>query len=177
MSSQSNSPPNNLVKEALALHESNLISYATHLLGGDEERARDVVQDTLLKLHLADQDKIRDSLKSWLYAVCRNRAFDILRKEQRLTFTDDNETLDWLDEYETDPSKDADTDEMLRQIWSTIEQLPNNQREVIKLKFQHDLSYKEISQITKLSVTNVGFLLHTAIKRLRKLMNHALSEF
>jgi RNA polymerase sigma-70 factor (ECF subfamily) len=46
--------------------------------------------------------------------------------------------------------------------------LPKNQREVVYLKFQCDLSYKEISDITKLSVTNVGFLLHTAPKTLRK---------
>jgi RNA polymerase sigma-70 factor (ECF subfamily) len=49
-----------------------------------------------------------------------------------------------------------------------METLPKNQKEVVILKFQHELSYKEISEITKLSVTNVGFLLHTAIKALRK---------
>jgi DNA-directed RNA polymerase specialized sigma24 family protein len=46
--------------------------------------------------------------------------------------------------------------------------LPKNQREVLRLKFQCDLSYKEISAVTQLSVTNVGFLIHTAIKTLRK---------
>lgn len=177
MPSQPNEPASALVREALALHESNLIAYATNLLGGDEERARDVVQDTLLKLHLADQERVRENLKAWLYAVCRNRAFDILRKEQRLTFTGDNEQLDWLDEYQPDPGEDASRDEMLEHVWSALEQLPSNQREVIRLKFQHGLSYKEISNVTELSVTNVGFLLHTGVKRLRKLMNHTLTEY
>jgi len=165
-----------LVREALALYESSLISYATSILGGDEERGRDVVQDTLLKLHLADPIRVRENLKAWLYAVCRNRAFDVLRKEHRLTFTDNDDHLDWLDEWQPDPSEDASRDEMLEQIWSVMEQLPPNQREVLRLKFQHDLSYKEISTITGLTVTNVGFLLHTAIKRLRKLLNHSLVE-
>jgi RNA polymerase sigma factor (sigma-70 family) len=176
MPSQPRDPAGGLVREALAQHESNLIAYACSILGGDEERARDVVQDTLLKLHLADPDRIRENLKAWLYAVCRNRAFDVLRKEHRLTFTDDQDQLDWLDESQPDPSEDASREEMLEQIWGVMEQLPANQREVIRLKFQHDLSYKEISDITSLSVTNVGFLLHTAIKRLRKLMNHSLAE-
>jgi RNA polymerase sigma-70 factor (ECF subfamily) len=51
-----------------------------------------------------------------------------------------------------------------------VERLPENQREVIRLKFQSDLSYKEIAEITNLSVSNVGFLLHTGIKRLRFMM-------
>lgn len=166
-------PAGGLVREALAQFESSLIAYACGILSGDEGRARDVVQDTFLKLYLADQDKVRENLKAWLYAVCRNRALDILRKEHRMVFTDDNSQLDWLDEWQPDPSDDASKEEMLEHVWSAMEQLPQNQSEVIRLKFQHGLSYKEISTITGLSVTNVGFLLHTGLKRLRKLMNHS----
>lgn len=176
MPSQSSDPAGTLVREALAQFESNLIGYATSILGGDESRARDVVQDTFLKLYLAEPDRVRENLKAWLYAVCRNRCLDVLRKEHRLSFTDDQDTLDWLDEWQPDPSDDASREEMLEHVWATMEQLPPNQKEVLRLKFQHGLSYKEISSITGLSVTNVGFLLHTAIKRLRKLMNHALAE-
>jgi len=45
--------------------------------------------------------------------------------------------------------------------------LPLNQREVVRLKFQNGLSYQEISRVTSLTVTNVGFLLHTALKTIR----------
>ena len=48
-----------------------------------------------------------------------------------------------------------------------IDHLPANQQEVVRLKFQNGFSYKEISQITALSVSNVGFLIHTAVARLR----------
>ena len=56
------------------------------------------------------------------------------------------------------------------EILQVVETLPKNQREVIYLKFQCDLSYKEISDITKLSVTNVGFLIHTAVRNIRQQM-------
>lgn len=46
--------------------------------------------------------------------------------------------------------------------------LPPNQQEVLRLKFLHCLSYREISSITGLSETNVGFLIHVGIKRLRE---------
>jgi len=49
-----------------------------------------------------------------------------------------------------------------------LDSLPLNQQEVVRLKFQNDLSYQEISRITKLSVSNVGFLIHTAIKTIRR---------
>ena len=45
--------------------------------------------------------------------------------------------------------------------------LPENQQEVIRLRFQNGLSYKEIAGVTKLSVSNVGYLIHTAIRTIR----------
>ena len=168
--------PTLLVRQAMDLYESSLIAYACSIFNGDEDRARDVVQDTLLKLYLADPVRVSENLKAWLYAVCRNRAFDVLRKENRMVLSDDGEPMEWLDEWQPDPSDEAGRDELLGHIWNVLEQLPGNQREVIRLKFQHDLSYKEISAITGLSVTNVGFLLHTGIKRLRKLLQRTLSE-
>ena len=60
--------------------------------------------------------------------------------------------------------------ERFEEVLRFLERLPENQREVIRLKFQGDLSYKEISEVTGLSVSNVGFLIHTGIKRLRSLM-------
>ena len=60
--------------------------------------------------------------------------------------------------------------EAMNEVLRVLETLPKNQREVIYLKFQCDLSYKEISEITKLSVSNVGFLIHSAVRAIRKQM-------
>ena len=57
--------------------------------------------------------------------------------------------------------------EALSKIGRLMTNLSENQREVLRLKFQSGLRYKEISEITGLSVSNVGFILHTAIKKLR----------
>lgn len=51
-----------------------------------------------------------------------------------------------------------------------LETLPVSQQEVIRLKFQNELTYKEISQVTGLSITNVGFLIHTGLKAIRQTM-------
>jgi RNA polymerase sigma factor (sigma-70 family) len=52
-------------------------------------------------------------------------------------------------------------------VLKLIGRLPHNQQEVVRLKFQNGFSYQEISRITSLSVGNVGFILHTALKALR----------
>ena len=58
-------------------------------------------------------------------------------------------------------------------LLQTLETLPPNQREVIRLKFLHGHSYREISQLTQLTEGNVGFLIHTGLKTLRRKLTAA----
>ena len=59
-------------------------------------------------------------------------------------------------------------EEQLTEVLKVLDTLPPNQQEVLRLKFQGDLSYLEISRITNLSVSNVGFLIHTGLKSIRE---------
>jgi RNA polymerase sigma factor (sigma-70 family) len=149
---------------ALDRYEKHLVRYATWILG-DIERARDVVQETFLRLCKEQPSRVGNHLAQWLFTVCRNLAFDIRKKENRMSPLTDPETLPMMVDR---PGASLEREEAMSQVLRLMETLPNNQREVLRLKFQCDLSYKEISEITQLSVTNVGFLLHTAIKSLRK---------
>lgn len=164
-----------LVRRALDQHESALIAYTAGLLGGDIERARDVVQDALLRLYLTEPDRVRENLKSWLFTVCRNRAFDILRKEHRLELGND-EVIEAAAGHDPDPAQSASQHELYERIWRCVDRLRTNQREVVRLKFLHDCSYQEISGITGLSVGNVGFIMHHAIKKLRELLSRDMAE-
>ena len=65
------------------------------------------------------------------------------------------------------PGDTAEARDNAAQAAELINQLPPRQQEVIRLKFQSGFSYKEISRITGLSVSNVGFIIHTAVKTLR----------
>jgi RNA polymerase sigma-70 factor (ECF subfamily) len=65
------------------------------------------------------------------------------------------------------PGAALEREELHAALLRSIERLPANQQEVVRLKFQNGFSYKEISRITELSVSNVGFLIHTAVTRLR----------
>ena len=65
------------------------------------------------------------------------------------------------------PGQALEAEETRVELLRLIDRLPANQQEVIRLKFQTGFSYKEISRITDRSVSNVGFLIHTAVQRLR----------
>ncbi len=156
------------IQASVAQWESDLLRYARHLVG-DAERARDVVQETFLKLCQQDRKQLDGHLVEWLFTVCRNGALDVRRKEQRMTTM----TLDAvLDSASCDPPPDdaAEQQDESNRVLRLIAGLPPNQQEVLRLKFQHSLSYREISSITGLSETNVGFLIHVGIKRLRELL-------
>ena len=156
------------IQASVARWESDLLRYARHLVG-DAERARDVVQETFLKLCQQDREQLDGHLVEWLFTVCRNGALDVRRKEQRMTTM----TLDTaMDSVSLDPLPDeaAEQQDESNRLLRIMSGLPANQQEVLRLKFQHSLSYREISSITGLSETNVGFLIHVGIKRLRELM-------
>ncbi len=162
------------VADALAKYEAPLVGYATGIVR-DHERARDVVQDTFIRLYQQDIEKVRKGLKTWLYTVCRNRALDVLRKEGRAVVTDEEGFARWEAEG-LSPRAMTDLEERIRQVTNCLDKLSANQREVIRLKFQQGMSYKEISKVTGLTSGNVGFLIHTGLKRMRSLLPDDLLE-
>ncbi|QYM79398.1 sigma-70 family RNA polymerase sigma factor [Horticoccus luteus] len=142
-----------------------LTRYAARLLG-DHDRARDVVQDTFVKLAAQPVGAVDGHLAEWLFTVCRHRALDVLRKENRMKRFAEGEA-ERVVAAEPRPGAALEREELQAAVLRSIGRLPPNQQEVVRLKFQNGFSYKEISRITTLSVTNVGFLIHTAVTRLR----------
>ena len=153
------------VREAVAHFERPLAIYATRLVG-DAETARDVVQDTFMRLCGQDRASVGDHLAEWLFTVCRNRALDVLRKEHRMTRLSDEQVNRCLSPA-PGPLEAAERHDLAARVLSLLESLPPNQREVLRLKFQNGFSYQEISRISGHSVSNVGYLIHAGIKTLR----------
>ena len=153
------------VRSLVDAHAADLTRYAASILG-DADAARDVVQDVFLKLWQTPRERIDGYVRPWLFRVCRNRALDLRRKGGRMDpLTDATAARAVADLPE--PDKLSESHDSYARIMQLMQNLPENQREVVRLKFQNGLSYKEIASVTDLSVTNVGFLLHTALKALR----------
>jgi RNA polymerase sigma factor (sigma-70 family) len=157
------------VREALARHQDGLLRYAARILG-DPERARDVVQETFLRLWKQDPADVDDHLPEWLYTVCRRCALDVLRKEGRMSRFEEGE-IDRVPSVAPHPGDAVEARDSAAQAAELINRLPPRQQEVIRLKFQVGFSYKEISRVTGLSIGNVGFIIHNAVKSLRSGMS------
>lgn len=164
MSSSSNLSDEAWLSHVFEQYQRPLLGYAKHLMG-DNDRAGDVVQDTFVRLCAQPRSQIEDRVRAWLYAVCRNRALDILKKENRMKALD--ESASSPASGEADPQRAAEKREAAHQADSLIDGLPARQQEVIRLKVESGLSYREISELTGLSVSNVGYLLHTGLKSIR----------
>jgi RNA polymerase sigma factor (sigma-70 family) len=167
-------------------YERPLVRYAMSIVG-DVDSARDVVQETFIRLsrmlpgavHSDDTDDSavpRTStldfgnpkhVEAWLFTVCRHRSIDHQRKHCRIIpmpLPEDHSS------NEPGPAAAAESRDTEASLLRLLDRLSPNQREVIRLKLQNDLSYQEIADITQLSVTNVGFILHTGLKKLREIV-------
>ncbi len=159
----------------VARFELPLLQYATRIIG-DRERARDVVQETFVQLQRAAREQVDPAPVKWLFTVCRNRALNVCRKERRLTFVDE-QVLEDREAAQPAPSERIEQTEARGFLLRILGTLPPRQQEVLQLKFQSDLSYAEIADITNTSAGSVGVLIHTALKTLRTRYADASRDF
>ncbi len=152
--------------------ERPLLAFAVRFTG-EPERARDVVQDTFARFARSGPDEFEGGDPArWLFTVCRHRALDVCRREGRVTFVDQDELANAPSSAPAPDEAAARGDEQAL-LLRIVAQLPARLQELLQLKFQQNLSYREIAAVTGLSETNVGFLLHTALKKLRALREEA----
>ncbi len=152
------------LRAVLDEYESRLVQYARRITG-DLELARDAVQDTFLRLCAEPRGKVDEYVGPWLFRVCRSRALDLVKARRP---EEGEEELEAVPSHDEPPQSVLEHKEQLREVMRLIGHLPNHQQEVIRLKFQHGFSYKEISAITGLSIGNVGFLIHVGIKTIKR---------
>ena len=153
------------LRQTVDKHAAPLLRYARSITN-NAERAKDAVQETFLRLCKSKREDLESRIPPWLYCVCRTRVIDMARKDRVMTAIDDSGAARLATEAPT-PVTQSETRDSASQALDLLKTMPGKQREVIRLKFQNDMSYKEIAEITELSVTNVGYLLHTALKTLR----------
>jgi RNA polymerase sigma-70 factor (ECF subfamily) len=162
------------IRAALERYEGPLILHARRITG-DLERARDAVQETFLRLVARPRAEVEPHLAEWLFTVCRNVALDQQKKERVMEPLTDERDHD-RPSAEPGPAAAAASGEQRTRVLALLESLPEKQREVLRLKFQAGLSYKEIQRVTGHSLGNVGYLVHVGLKSLRDRMSGDVLE-
>jgi RNA polymerase sigma factor (sigma-70 family) len=155
------------IEELFAALESPLLSYALRLAGG-LAAAEDIVQDAFMKLHEHFAD-VREP-RRWLYRTVHNGAINHRRKTSKIVALEPvMDESGWSAALEsTDPRPLPDEAiarlEGIGLVRLCLETLDERSRELVRLKFNENLSYKEIARRTGLKIGHVGYLLHHALK-------------
>jgi RNA polymerase sigma-70 factor (ECF subfamily) len=160
------SPRFETIEELFQALESPLLSYAFRYVQSMEQ-AEDIVQEAFVKLHRQFAE-VREP-RRWLFRTVHNLALNQQRNSRKLVPLETNPADSVQSPPET-PDPRPLPDEQIARLESIglvrlcLETLDTRSRELIHLKFNDDLSYKEISARTGLTVGNVGYLLHHALK-------------
>jgi RNA polymerase sigma-70 factor (ECF subfamily) len=171
---QSSNPAIPLTLEgAMEQYQSSLLRYATRVLNS-EDAAQDVVQETFIRLH-GNLEKIANrgvQLKGWLFRTTHNAAVDYIRKESRRRNLHDRQSKQ-ADLFANDPDAQHNRDERQALVMRHLNTLKPKEREVLVLRLQEGMSYKEIAAVLKRSEGYVGTLIHNATKKLSQSLRQA----
>lgn len=120
----------------------------------DEERARDIVQDSYEKLWRNIENVNAEKVKSYLFTTAYHTMIDVLRKDKRQTYLEDHHIPE-----DTHNDQYSDLSEVLNEA---VKQLSEIQRTVILLRDYEGYSYKEIGEVTSLNEAQVKVYIYRA---------------
>ncbi len=155
----------------LALHERFVYNLALRTLGNPEEAA-DAAQEAFVRAWLAlGEFREQAQFRTWLYRIvlnlCLNRVPRLRRELNDLTH---EEMIDLPEATSptADPAASLEADELRSFLHHEIDQLPEQYRLLVSLRYQHELSYEEIAALVGLPVGTVKTGLFRAKARLRE---------
>lgn len=153
------------IEELFTALESPLLNYAVRLLG-ERSLAEDIIQDAFMKLH-AQFEQVQQP-RRWLYRTVHNLALNQIRNTKKIVPLEAGGGEQKAGGEAADPLPLPDEQivrmEGIGLVRLSLETLDARSRELVRLKFNEGLSYKEMSTRTGLAIGHVGYLLHQAIK-------------
>lgn len=162
--------------ELLRRHKSKIYT-SIYLLVKDQYLAEDIFQDTFIKvIKTLKSGRYNEEGKflPWVLRIAHNLVIDYFRKEKRtpvITSSDGTDILNLLQIHE-----ESTEDRLLREqshadLRRHIHHLPEEQKEVLIMRHYGELSFKEISDVTGVSINTALGRMRYALSNLRKMMN------
>ncbi len=150
------------IEELFSALESPLLNYSLRL-AGDLGAAEDIVQEAFMRLQ-AQFSEVREP-RRWLYRTVHNLALNYRRQGRKVVPVDfESGEGSAAADPELLPDEQIVRTEGIGLVRLSLESLDERSRELVSLKFNEDLSYKQISERTGLKIGHVGYLLHHALK-------------
>ncbi|MHC4517174.1 MAG: RNA polymerase sigma factor [Planctomycetota bacterium] len=151
-------------------YKADLLKLAVILIG-DVGQAEDVVQDVFLKLAQSyHRISIRDNLRNYLITCLVNRTRTLGRSAGRRQETSlDSQVVQMYSGPR--PDQWAVLNEQMQQLGQAMGQLPPEQREVVTLRFEAGLGFRQIAQLQNVSINTVQGRYRYGMEKLRSVLN------
>ncbi len=128
------------------------------------EEAEDILQDVFIKFwKLFDRLKNLENIKAYLLKMARNRLIDLKRREKNIKFVELNEEI--FDIKSEDPADKIKKIEFVKKI---LENLEEEEREIIILRFYENLKFREISEILSINENTLRVKYLRILEKIRK---------
>ena len=154
------------INQVISEHEISLVKYVTGILK-DPEQAKDIVQDALIRFlrELKKESEIKNE-RAWLYRVCHNLSLDHIRKFKKRSSSFEEVLPTIQDDSVKSPDDELNLKEQKELVVESLKELNEREQKIINMKVRENSSYKDIAEAMGLTVNNVGFILHRAMKKL-----------
>jgi RNA polymerase sigma-70 factor (ECF subfamily) len=158
-------------------HKSTVYSYI-YFIVRNREMTEDIFQETFMKAIMTiKQGRYTENgkFRAWINRIAHNLIIDNYRQEKGgQTISNDECEIDLLNNAKLSDETIEDQivkEQILTDVKRLIDYLPENQREVLLLRYYRDLSFKEISDITGVSINTALGRMRYAILNMRKMVD------
>lgn len=163
---------NRAFDELLSRNQSKLFSYILFVVR-DEDKANDLFQETFVKvITKLHQGRYVDSGKfgAWIMRIAHNVIMDWYREQRsRNLIEPTDENLSGNDVLDSNVENRYVNDQIMVDVKNMMNMLPPTQREVVFMRFYQDLSFKEIAEMTGVSINTSLGRMRYAILNLRRM--------
>ena len=145
----------------------------------DPAEANEITQETFIAaLRALGKYQEKQSFKAWLYTITINQSRSHLRKRRALKKLEDTLTRIVRVELEKQvkPEEAVVQNEKEAALWKSLNQLDDKHRIVIVLRYFHELTINEISEILSINEGTIHSRLHSAREKLRTTLDHLERE-
>ena len=166
---------NKAFDELLSRYQSKLFNYI-YFVVRNQELAEDIFQETFVKAIVTIQQgryTADGKFGAWLTRIAHNLVIDSFRQERNEnTVSNDDSEVDLLNNAELcedNVEMQMINDQTLNDVRRLVNALSDEQREVVYMRFYQDLSFKEIAEITGVSINTALGRMRYAILNMRRL--------
>lgn len=142
----------------------------------DQEVAEDIFQETFIKVIKTLKSGLYNEegkFVSWVMRISHNLVIDYFRKSNRMPkfeASDDYDVFQFITDNAPNAENNLINDQVVNDLQQLIAELPDDQKEVLSMRLYRDMSFKEIAEITGVSINTALGRMRYAIINIRKMV-------